>query len=48
MAEIRNYSLFNQGVNFSSSRPADLTCLRKLACTEIHCKRSLKQKFLKV
>lgn len=31
MAEIRNYTM-----NFSSGRVARLTCLCKLACTEIH------------
>ena len=31
MAEIRNYTM-----NFSSGRAGRLTCLRKLACTEVH------------
>jgi hypothetical protein len=31
VAEIRNYTM-----NFSSGRPADLTCQGKLACTEDH------------
>jgi hypothetical protein len=31
MAEIKNYTM-----NFSYGRPAGLTCVRKLACTEIH------------
>ena len=36
MAEIKNYTM-----NFSCGRPADLTCLGKLACTEINCERAL-------
>lgn len=36
MAEIRNYTM-----NFSSGRAVRLTCYRKLACTEIHCERTL-------
>ena len=36
MAEIKNYTL-----NFSSGRPAGLTCMRKLACTEIQGERVL-------
>ena len=40
MAEIRNYTM-----NFGSGRPlavrrAGLTCLRKLACAEIHFARA--------
>jgi len=31
MAEIRNYTM-----NFSFGRPTGFTCMRKLACTEIH------------
>ena len=31
MAEIKNYTM-----NFSRSRPAGLTCSRKLACAEVH------------
>ncbi len=38
MAKIKNYT-----INFSSDRPAGLTCLRKLVCTEMHCERALKQ-----
>ena len=36
MAEIKNYTM-----NFSYGRPADLTCLRKLAFTEMHGERTL-------
>ena len=36
MAEIKNYTM-----NFNYDRPAGLTCLRKLVCTEIHCERAL-------
>lgn len=36
MAEIKNYTM-----NFSCGRPAGLTCLRKLAFTEMHGERSL-------
>ena len=36
MAEIKNYTM-----NFSCGRPAGLTCLRKLASTEMHGERAL-------
>ncbi len=36
MAEIRNYTM-----NFSFGRAERLTCYCKLACTEIHCERTL-------
>jgi len=36
MAEIKNYTM-----KFSSGRPAGLTCLRKIASTEMHCERAL-------
>ena len=36
MAEIHNCMM-----NFSSGRAVRLTCYRKLACTEIHCERTL-------
>ncbi len=36
MAEIKNYTM-----NFSYGRPADLTCLCKLAFTEMHGERTL-------
>jgi hypothetical protein len=36
MAEIKNYTM-----NFSYDRPAGLTCLRKLVCTEMHGERTL-------
>jgi len=38
MAEIKNYTM-----NFSCGRPAGLTCLRKLASTEMHGERTLQQ-----
>lgn len=38
MAEIKNYTM-----NFSCVRPAGLTCLRKLVCTEMHGERALQQ-----
>jgi len=38
MAEIKNYTM-----NFSCGRPAGLTCSRKLACTEMHGERALRQ-----
>jgi len=38
MAEIKNYTM-----NFSFGRPAGLTCMRKLACTEMHGESSLRQ-----
>lgn len=36
MAEIKNYTM-----NFSYGRPAGLTCLCKLAYTEMHCECAL-------
>ena len=36
MAVIKNYTM-----NFSFDRPAGLTCLRKLVCTEMHGERAL-------
>jgi hypothetical protein len=36
MAESKNYT-----ISFSFGRPAGLTCLRKLAFTEIYCERAL-------
>jgi hypothetical protein len=36
MAEIENYTM-----NFSCGRPSGLTCLLKLAFTEIHCECTL-------
>ncbi len=36
MTEIKNYTM-----NVSYDRPAGLTCLRKLVCTEMHGERAL-------
>jgi hypothetical protein len=38
MAEIKNYTM-----NFSYDRPAGLTCVCKLASTEMHGERAMQQ-----